>query len=267
MKVPNRAPRLGRSGPGSGRDTVQSVRARPTKPDAERRSIRAITFDAGGTLIEVWPSVGHVYAEVAARHGIAGLSPHLLDRRFTSAWSRARYFSYSRSDWAALVDATFRGLTEQPPSETFFGELYERFGAPEVWRIYDDVIPALEALTARGLKLGVVSNWDERLRPLLGGLHLAGYFETIVVSRGVEAGKPNGAIFQHAVRRFGLPAAAVLHLGDSLSLDPRGARAADLRAMLLHRAGGPRREGRIASLRELWSAPGAGSPRGGGAAF
>jgi hypothetical protein len=32
--------------------------------------IRAVTFDVGGTLIEPWPSVGRVYAEVAARHGV-----------------------------------------------------------------------------------------------------------------------------------------------------------------------------------------------------
>ena len=42
--------------------------------------IRAVTFDVGGTLIEPWPSVGHVYAEVAAQHGWAGLSIEALNR-------------------------------------------------------------------------------------------------------------------------------------------------------------------------------------------
>ena len=64
------------------------------------------------------------------------------------------------------------------------------------------MIPTLDALAARGLKLGVISNWDERLRPLLRRLKLAGYFETIVVSREVRASKPARAIFQHAVRRL-----------------------------------------------------------------
>jgi hypothetical protein len=56
----------------------------------------------GGTLIEVWPSVGHVYAEVAARHGVDGLSAELINRRFAAAWKAARQFDYSRSDWAGL---------------------------------------------------------------------------------------------------------------------------------------------------------------------
>src|ERR1035441_10480064 len=98
-------------------------------------SIQAVTFDVGGTLIEVWPSVGHVYAEVAARHGVVGLSAASLNRRFTAAWRAATDFSHSRADWAALVDATFRGLTDRPPSQTFFGELYTRFASPYPWRI------------------------------------------------------------------------------------------------------------------------------------
>ena len=216
-----------------------------------RSSIQAVTFDVGGTLIGVWPSVGHVYAEVAARHGIKGLSAASLNRRFTAAWRAATDFSHSRADWAALVDATFRGLTDRPPSQTFFGELYTRFASPYAWRIYEDVIPTLDALAARGLRLGIISNWDERLRPLLARLKLAGYFETIIVSREVGSPKPSRRIFEQAIRKLGLPPDAVLHVGDSLAMDVRGARAAGLRAVLVHRTGGVGRAGRIKSLRAL----------------
>ena len=216
-----------------------------------RPSIRAVTFDVGGTLIGVWPSVGHVYAEVAAGHGIKGLSAVSLNRRFSAAWRAAENFSHSRADWAALVDATFCGLTDRPPSQTFFGELYTRFASPGAWRIYEDVIPTLDALAARGLRLGIISNWDERLRPLLDRLKLAGYFETIIVSREVGSPKPSRCIFEHAIRKLGLPPDAVLHVGDSLAMDVRGARAAGLRALLLQRAGGMVRAGQIKSLRAL----------------
>jgi putative hydrolase of the HAD superfamily len=185
--------------------------------------------------------VGHVYAEVAARHGIKRLSAVSLNRRFTAAWRAATDFSHSRADWAALVDATFRGLTDRPPSQTFFGELYARFASPDAWRIYEDVIPTLDALAARGLRLGIISNWDERLRPLLDRLKLAGYFEAIIVSREVGSPKPSRCIFEQAI----------LHVGDSLAMDVRGARAAGLQAVLVHRTGGVRRAGRIKSLRAL----------------
>jgi putative hydrolase of the HAD superfamily len=255
MKVPgpNRWP-----GQASSRPTVDRNRTTSlcrVSSHATSLPIRAVTFDVGGTLIEVWPSVGHVYAEVAARRGVKRLSARLLNRRFAAAWRAAKQFRHSRSGWARLVDATFHGLTERPPSRSFFPELYKRFSAPDAWRIFEDVVPTLDALTARGLKLGVISNWDERLRPLLEQLKLAGYFEVIVVSREVRASKPSRAIFQQAVRRLGLPSEAVLHVGDSRSMDVRGARAAGLSALLLERAACGARAGRIKSLRELCGLP------------
>jgi putative hydrolase of the HAD superfamily len=217
-------------------------------------AIRGVTFDVGGTLIEAWPSVGHVYAEVAARHGVNDLSPGLLNRRFTAAWRAAKRFSYSRSDWARLVDSTFRGLTDRPPSRTFFAELYARFAEPDTWRVFPDVLPTLGALAVRGLKLGVISNWDERLRPLLERLELAHHFEAIVVSREVGCAKPSRSIFRLAVENLGLPPEAVLHVGDDESMDVRGARAADLSALLLKRTARAAKPGQVTSLGELCEA-------------
>src|SRR5947209_8770968 len=88
------------------------------------RQIRAVTFDVGGTLIRPWPSVGHVYAEVAARHGFEDLSAAILNRQFAAAWQARQNFNHTRAEWAELVDATFEGLVETLPSETFFPDLY-----------------------------------------------------------------------------------------------------------------------------------------------
>ena len=106
--------------------------------------IEAVTFDVGGTLIEPWPSVGHVYAEVAARHGLRSLSPERLNRNFAAAWRAGKNFQHTREAWAALVDQTFAGLCRPRPSRTFFPDIYARFAQSDAWRIYDDAMPALE---------------------------------------------------------------------------------------------------------------------------
>src|SRR5258705_6961701 len=90
-------------------------------------TIQAVSFDVGGTLIQPWPSVGHAYAEVAACNGFSGISPMVLNRRFARAWRALKRFNHRRSEWARLVNETFRGLVTPLPARTFFPELYEHF--------------------------------------------------------------------------------------------------------------------------------------------
>src|SRR6266542_419435 len=97
--------------------------------------IQAVTFDVGGTLIEPWPSVGHIYAEVAASHGIANLSHDELQCRFVSAFHCGEHSPNTAAEWAEIVDETFAGLVAEPPSKTFFPGLYERFAQAAAWRI------------------------------------------------------------------------------------------------------------------------------------
>ena len=200
--------------------------------------IRAVTFDVGGTLIKLWPSVGRVYAEVAARHGVE-VAAEALDRQFAQAWAAKNHFSYSVADWSRLVRQTFAGLTAAPPSAKLFGELYGHFATAAPWRIFDDVLPCLRELRRRGLKLGVISNWDDRLRPLLRDLRLEGCFDCLVISGEAGAQKPDPKIFQVAAAQLNTPAEAILHIGDSSSEDVAGARQAGLQALLLTRGQTP----------------------------
>src|SRR5438477_11926248 len=90
-------------------------------------SIHAVTFDFGGTLIEPWPSVGHVYAEVAARHGLKNLSAEQLNTRFKAAWRARQNFRHLRNEWEELVTEVF----DRSTPVGFFAELYERFAEPD----------------------------------------------------------------------------------------------------------------------------------------
>jgi putative hydrolase of the HAD superfamily len=197
------------------------------------RHVQALTFDVGGTFIEPWPSVGHVYAEVAARHGHKDVRPERLNQQFAAAWRNKVNFDHSPGSWLELVRETFKGSISRP--EEFFEELYSRFARPEAWRIFEDARPALELLRERGFQLGVISNWDERLRPLLEHLELARYFEAIVISVETGFAKPSPRIFDKAAVLLGLPPRFILHVGDSVPEDVNGARAAGFQALLLDR--------------------------------
>ena len=201
-------------------------------------SIRAVSFDVGGTLIAPWPSVERVYAEVAAEHGCPGLSEDLLQRQFKAAWAARSGFGYSLAEWRLLVEQTFGGTTAAERIEEIFPSLYRRFSEPGCWRVYSDVRSVLTVLSARGMRLAVTSNWDERLRPLLAKLNLAHHFDVVVVSGEERVHKPDRRLFLHTCTELGLTPSEVLHVGDSWGEDVEGARSAGLSALYVPRHGG-----------------------------
>ena len=197
--------------------------------------------------------MGHVYAGVANRHG-REVSPDELNRRFASAWRARKNFDYSLNAWAGLMDEVFSGLTTELPSRTFFDELYERFAQADTWRIFDDVKPTLRALRERRIRLAVLSNWDERLRPLLEELELGQWFEEIFISLEIGWAKPDDRIFEAAANGLGLTGNEMLHVGDSLIEDVKGASNAGWRSQHLVRSSGNIPHSKyqtIASLTEL----------------
>ena len=196
--------------------------------------IRAVTFDAGGTLIEPWPSVGAIYAEVAAEFAVS-CEPSQLDDRFRQAWRARRAFGYTKEEWFEVVRQTF--LRSCDVSRELFDAIYERFAREHAWLVYEDVIPTLQELAAAGIKLAVISNWDERLGPLLKKLGLDAYFCEIVVSSALGMHKPDPRIFHNALDRLGEKPENVIHIGDSEREDIEGARAAGLQAFRIRRSG------------------------------
>ena len=206
--------------------------------------IRAVFFDAGATLLYPDPPVEEVYARIFADDGVRFTHGELRDA-LTTVWIEPAF-------WRDFLGRVRRLLDGGPLSDEAFGRLAQHFRDPAVWAVYPDVIPALDALAARGMPLAVVSNWDSYLPRLLELRGLSRYFQTVSVSALEETGKPDAEIFRRTCARMAVGAADALHVGDSLRDDYEGARAAGLHALLLDRKNqhGDVAE-RIASLAEL----------------
>lgn len=217
----------------------------------EFRAVRGVLFDAGNTLIRVSGTVGDVYAQVARRHG---LDPGggALERAFRKVFqerkggflprvSRPHSPEREKAWWRELVEAALReagawdGFGRRFPA--YFEELYREFEKPDHWEVFPDALPCLDALASLGLGLGVVSNWDSRLHPVLSGLGLAPRFRFVLTSAEFGAEKPDPSIFREGARRLALPPAQVLHVGDLVRDDWKGATRAGLRAVLVDREG------------------------------
>ncbi|MBE3589434.1 MAG: HAD-IA family hydrolase [Firmicutes bacterium] len=105
------------------------------------------------------------------------------------------------------------------------------------WRPYADVVPALEALRAMGVRLGAVSNWGAGGREVLRACGLAGWFDAVVLSAEAGVQKPDARIFQRALEALGCDPEGAVMVGDDYVNDIEGAGAAGLRGILLDRYG------------------------------
>lgn len=212
----------------------------------KRLPVRAILFDAAGTLIHLRESVGEGYARVARRHGFA-LDPPATEASFRSAWQRMPPLGSAlgpagdRSEknwWREIVDQVLDSFPDLVVDDrgAFFEELFASYAKPEAWRPYPEVGEVLEALKNHGLRLFVLSNFDSRLLAVLAGLGLADYFEKIFYSGAIGHAKPSPEAFQHALEAVGLPADQCLHAGDDPVCDWKGASEAGLQAFELDRS-------------------------------
>jgi len=206
--------------------------------------VRAVLFDAAGTLIHLREPVGETYARLARPFGVSLPAGHLGDafRRVFRQMppmafpgeSPERVAELERGWWRELVRRTFRaadGSAKLRDFDAYFDALWTRFADAASWQVTPGAHVALEALRARGLRLAVVSNFDGRLPGLLAGLGLAPAFERVVLPRDAGAAKPDPRIFALALARLGVAARDAVYVGDDLDDDVAGAAAAGLEAI------------------------------------
>src|SRR5207248_1962029 len=92
----------------------------------------------------------------------------------------------------------------------------------------------LAQLTAH-YTLGIISNFDRRLRRVLEQLALAPLFRHVVISSEVGADKPDPWIFERALALAGAQPHEALHVGDEPGADWEGAGRAGLHVFRLKR--------------------------------
>ena len=204
--------------------------------------LRAVSFDAAGTLFHPVRPVGELYAMVAARHGIAADGAR-LHARFRRAFEAAPPLAFpdaptielrarERAWWHAVVAEVFADV-DAPDFDAYFDELFAFFGSGAAWRADPAAAPLLRDLRRRGVGILVVSNFDARVRGVLEALGLLPLVDAVTISSEAGAAKPDPAIFAHALDRAGLTPREVLHVGDTAREDLAAARAAGLPVLLV----------------------------------
>jgi putative hydrolase of the HAD superfamily len=204
---------------------------------------RAVLLDAMGTLVRLEDPVPRLRAALLARFGVdVGSAAAGAAVRAEIAYYRANLLrgrdpeslAALRADCASVMRSVLPDPVACAPRAALTAALMEALE----FSAFPDAAPALRALRAAGCFLGVVSNWDVSLGDRLEETGLAPLVDGVVSSAEVGVLKPHPAPFERALALAGVRAADAWHVGDSVTEDVDGARAAGIRPVLLARADG-----------------------------
>jgi putative hydrolase of the HAD superfamily len=201
-------------------------------------SIRLVFFDAVGTLLRPVPSVAEAYHQVGCRYG-STRPVDALRKAFYAAFARQEAFdaqngyrtnaARERERWRAIVTEVLPDVSD---AEGCFAALWDHFADPAHWQLEPATADLLAALGRQGISVGLASNFDDRLIPIVQAQPvLMDHLDAVVVSSQIGWRKPAREFY--AALCEGYAPHEVLMIGDDRVNDYEGARAAGLHAFLL----------------------------------
>jgi HAD superfamily hydrolase (TIGR01662 family) len=219
--------------------------------------LRAVLFDVDFTLAKPGPLLGGPgYRDAAARFGLSLESDRYPEARAAALEDLQRHpeLDHDEEVWIRFTEDILRGMGADGPNVRDIAlEITRGWERSENFELYEDVLPALEALREHGLKLGLVSNTSRDLDAFIRHFKLD-------VDAWISSGrhgkvKPSPSIFRAVLDLLEIEPEAAAMVGDSPDDDVEGALALGMRAFLLDREG--RHGDRADALADLRGLPAA----------
>ncbi|XP_071534916.1 rhythmically expressed gene 2 protein isoform X1 [Panulirus ornatus] len=209
--------------------------------------LRLITFDVTNTILRFRQPPAEQYAAIGQLYGLKP-DPQRLQYAFRLSFKKleeeAPNFGAEsigwQNWWLSVVLNTFRGAdchAEENTLKAVGYHLLEHFSNANAYELLDGSIPLLEKLNGKTVKVGVISNFDERLEDILIRLGVRHYFDFVINSYSARVAKPDPRIFQQALRVAGsdICPSEALHIGNDLHRDYLGAKAVGWQSFLVSR--------------------------------
>ena len=207
--------------------------------------IKAVFFDLYQTLVHYQPSQEELEADALKNLGIKVIAaalrhPILVANEFIYQQIAKKPLSQrSREETMALYAEYQRVVLKAAGIAADEKIVLRLLGMMQQAKmdlvLFDDVMPALDALKKRGLQLGLISNIEQNMTATLDKLGLAAKLDIIVTSQDAGFTKPNPGIFQYALKKSGVKPDESVYVGDQYQVDMVGAKGAGMKGILLDR--------------------------------
>lgn len=200
------------------------------------RSIKAIIFDLGGTLLHIdYPFISQQ---------LHGFGYNILETDFYKSVARVNHkmeeilaanpASTDASRWKIYFDWLCDDLKVDLDREDFImNTLKPRHATHNLWNyVLPGTLELLESLKPR-YRLAMISNSDGRAEQKTVQYGLRPHLEFVIDSHCVGIEKPDPKIFEIALDKIKLKAEECIYVGDIYSIDVIGAKAAGLKPILI----------------------------------
>jgi len=216
--------------------------------------LRAVLFDVDFTLARPGPELGpEGYVHAGARHGLALDASRYADARAAALVDLKLHPELEHDDeiWFRFSERVIRGMGgDDDTAYDCAVEVTRGWERHENFELYDDTLPALAAVRAAGLKIGLVSNSARDV--VAFARHHALEIDAGISSFFHGKTKPHASIFRAVLDMLEVEPGEAVMLGDSIADDVEGARAIGMEAILVDRHGlHPEFEPRIEALDTL----------------
>lgn len=208
--------------------------------------IKAVFFDLYHTLVRYDPPREELQARALKEFGIE-VSPEVFQRPLAIADEfiyqelvRSSLTKRSKEDqmavWVQYERILLKEAGIKADDKLILGLLGNMLKLDYNLVLYDDVMPTLTDLKNRNLILGLISNVDSDITPLLNKLGVKPLLQVVVTSQDADANKPQPEIFRKALRQAGMQASEAIYVGDQYQVDVVGAGKAGMKGVLLDRS-------------------------------
>jgi putative hydrolase of the HAD superfamily len=214
---------------------------------------KAVVFDVDFTLARPGPDLGpEGYRRIGERYGLM-LDPARYEdarREAFATLKRHPELDHDEEIWVLFTQRIIEGMGGVGDTYAAAVEMEGAWIHAHHFELYDDALPTLDALRARGLKIGLLSNSARDLDEFVA--HHGLEVDAVLTSRSHGKTKPHETIFRRMLELLEVAADEAVMVGDTIEDDIEGARAVGMHALLVDREGryGPEVDA-LDDLREL----------------
>ena len=177
--------------------------------------IEAVVFDVDFTLAKPGPDLGpEGYRRLGARFGLE-LEPGRYDearRDAIGTLKRHPELDHDEEIWVLFTERIIQGMGGAGDTYACAVEMTRAWERAEHFELYEDALPVLDELRARGLKLGLLSNTGRDLDVFVS--HHGIEVDAILTSRIHGKTKPHETIFRAMLEKLAVAPATAVMVGD-----------------------------------------------------